>query len=187
MNKKNKKDQPEPQASDESMPADEFARMNEEIREWKDKYMRSLAESENMRKRLTKERQEFVEYTKRDLFRDLLDPIDQFTAALGHSDNTHPEVQQWAMGFKMILSQLEEFLKSQNITPFESLGHTFDPSRHEALEVLETEDKPDGTILREFKRGYLIGNTLLRPAAVQVAKTPSNEETMTKEETQEGA
>jgi len=169
--KKKKKEE-----KDESMPADEFVKMSEELRDWKDKYMRALAESENMRKRLTKERQEFVEFTKRDLFRDLLDPIDQFTAALSHADNASPDVQQWAMGFKMILNQLNEFLSSQGITPFDSLGKTFDPSRHEALETIETEEEPDGTILREYKRGYLIRDQLLRPAAVQVAKTPTQTE-----------
>lgn len=158
---------------EESMPADEFAKMSEELREWRDKYMRALAESENMRKRLTKEKQEFVEFAKRDLFRDLLDPVDQFTVALAHADNASPDVQQWAMGFKMILTQLEEFLSRQGIKPFDSLGKPFDPSRHEALETIETTEEPDGTILREYKRGYLIHDQLLRPAAVQVAKTPT--------------
>lgn len=160
----------------ESMPADEFAKMSQELRDWKDKYMRALAESENMRKRLTKEKQEFVEFSKRDLFRDLLDPVDQFTVALAHADNASPDVQQWAMGFQMILAQLNEFLSSQGIRPFDSLGKPFDPSRHEALETLETQDQPDGTILREYKRGYLINDQLLRPAAVQVAKTPTQTE-----------
>lgn len=173
---KKKKKQETDQEKVESMPAGEFAKMSEELREWKDKYMRSLAESENMRKRLTKEKQEFVEFAKRDLFRDLLDPVDQFTVALSHADNASPDVQQWAMGFQMILTQLNEFLSSQGITPFDSLGKPFDPSRHEALETIETEDEPDGTILREYKRGYLIHDQLLRPAAVQVAKTPTQTE-----------
>ena len=76
------------------------------------------------------------------------------------------------MGFQMILSQFNEILHSYGVVPFHSEGTAFDPHCHEVMEIVETPDVPDGTIVSELAKGYKCGTRILRPARVKVAKAP---------------
>jgi len=159
----------------------ELERLTKEASEFKDKYFRALADAENQQKRLQKEKVVFAGFAKEEVLRNLLDPIDQFSNALGHAENASDDIRNWAMGFKMILGQFEEALASSAVAPFDSVGKTFDPERHEALEMVETDEHAPGTIVHEYKRGYLVGDRLLRPAQVKVAKAKNSD----KQENQE--
>lgn len=140
--------------------------------DWKDKYLRSIAEMENMRKRMQKERHEMARFGIENAIGELLPAIDNFENALRFAEGVSGEVKSWAKGFEMILSQFKEVLHNHGIVSFHSEGNTFDPQYHEAVEIIETTDHPDGSILQEFTKGYKSTARTIRPARVKVAKHP---------------
>lgn len=147
--------------------------------EYKDKYFRLLAESENARKRMQKEKQEHTQYALSGVIADFLEPIDQMDNALKHTEKMSDEVKHWGVGFKMILSQFKDVLSNNGVFPYESLGKTFDPHHHEAIEVIHTDNHPAGTIVEETRRGYKMGDRTIRPARVKVSKAiPEPEESL---------
>jgi molecular chaperone GrpE len=155
--------------------------------DWKDKYLRTLAEMENMRKRMQKDRQEMVRFGIENAISEFLPAIDNLENGLRFACGTSGEVKNWAVGFEMVLSLFKEILHNHGIVSFHSEGNTFDPLAHEAVEIEETMDHPDGMILHEFTKGYKSASRTVRPARVKVAKHPQKvsspqaeeEETMT--------
>ena len=139
---------------------------------WKDKYLRALAEQENMRKRIQKEKHEMVSFGIENAIAEFLGAIDNFENAMRFAENGSKEVKNWAIGFEMILSQFKEVLHNHGIVSFHSEGNTFDPEFHEAVEIVETTEHPSGTIMHEFTKGYKSSTRTIRPARVKVAKHP---------------
>lgn len=150
----------------------ELETLKNELSDCKDKYLRVLAESENSRKRLHKERMEMIQYAQENIICDFLTPIDQFENAMRFADKMSDEVKQWSIGFKMILSQFKDVLSNNGVQNFHSVGTTFDPHLHEAVEMVVTKDHPDHTIVEENLCGYKMGDRVIRPARVKVAKAP---------------
>lgn len=144
----------------------------EQEEEFKDKYFRLLAEMENTRKRMQKEKHEMTRFGIENVISEILLPIDTFENALGFTNQMSDETRNWAKGFEMILAQFKEILSNHNVTAFHSVGEEFDPHWHEAVEIEETHDHPDGTIIHEFLKGYKSGDRILRAARVKVAKIP---------------
>jgi molecular chaperone GrpE len=140
--------------------------------DWKDKYLRAIAEMENMRKRMQKERHEVARFGIENAVGEFLPAIDNFENALRFAEAASGEIKSWAMGFEMILAQFKEVLHNYGIVSFHSEGNTFNPQYHEAVEIVETTDAPDGTILHEFTKGYKSASRTIRPARVKVAKHP---------------
>jgi len=141
----------------------------EELKECKEKYLRLLAESENMRKRMQKEKQEMTRFAVENVIGEILTPIDNLENALKFTENLSPELRNWAQGFQMILGQFKEALSNHGITEFSSEGKRFDAHLHFAVETEETDEKPAGTILKEFVKGYRSSERTVRPARVRVA------------------
>lgn len=153
---------------------------------WKDKYLRTLAEQENMRKRIQKEKQDMVGFGIENAIAEFLPAIDNFENALRFAESAEGAVKNWAIGFEMILSQFKEVLYNHGIVSFHSEGNTFDPLYHEAVEIVETTEHPDGTIMHEFTKGYKSATRTIRPARVKVAKYPqpiATSETVAEEST----
>ncbi len=144
----------------------------EEMKDFKHKYLHLLADMENARKRLQKERAEIVKYAIENLILDFLNPIDHFENALKHTDQTSDEIKHWAVGFQMILNQFRDVLANNGVVPMETKGKEFDPHCHEAIEMVTSTDHPSGTIVEENLRGYIMGDKTLRPARVKVSKMP---------------
>jgi len=153
----------------------ELAAAQKEAAEYKDKYLRGLAESENLRKRLQKEKQELIQYAIQNVIVDFLPPIDHFENALRFTDQASDEVKHWAIGFQMILSQLKDVLTNNGVVPLKALGTPFDHNSHEAIEMIETTEHPAGTVIEESMIGYKMGERIIRPARVKVAKLPNLE------------
>lgn len=141
--------------------------------DYKDKYLRLLADVENTRKRMQKEKQETMRFAIDNLLTDIIAPVDSFENALKLTDQMPEEVRNWAIGFGMILSQFKEVLLQNGVSSFESKGRMFDPSKHEAVEMDESSELPEGTITHEFIKGYQSGNRIIRAARVKVAKKTS--------------
>lgn len=142
---------------------------------WKQKYFLALAEQENMRKRMQKEKQETLRFCYENCIGEFLAPLDNLENALRFTEQASSEVKNWAMGFQMILSQFKEILHNHGVVAFHSEGNTFDPHCHEAVEILETDEHAEGTILKEFTKGYKSASRTIRPARVKVAKRPKEQ------------
>jgi molecular chaperone GrpE len=141
-----------------------------ETEEYKDKYLRLLAEMENTRKRLQKEKQDMMRFSIDNVITDFLVPMDNLENALKHTQGMSQETINWVRGFEMILEQFKDVLSQNGIAPFASTGTAFDPHLHEAVEVEELESCTEGIILQEYTKGYKSGSRIIRPARVKVAK-----------------
>lgn len=153
-------------------PAPEAPSLQTQLDEFKDKYLRALADGENARKRLAKEKQDMLRFGIDNAIGEFLPVIDNFETALRHADAASTEIKNWAFGFQMILAQFKEVLHNHGIVAFHSEGCQFDPSYHDAVEITETDEVPEGTILQEFTKGYKSALRTLRPARVKVARAP---------------
>lgn len=145
--------------------------------DYKDKYLRQLAETENMRKRLEEEKKLSIHFAVEHFIETFLKPIDQLEQALNFAQKSSDEVKNWAIGFNMILEQFHEALKMQGVSQFSSLGEPFDPMHHEAIEMIESKEHKSGTIVEEMLKGYKKGEKIIRAAQVKVAKEPAEEST----------
>lgn len=121
---------------------------------------RLQADFENYRKRTEKENVEFRQYATKKLVMDLLPILDNFQMALRVVDDE---------GFKLIYAQLFEILERCGLKRIDSLGKKYDPRFHEAL-LSETSEKEPGTILEELQKGYIVGETVVRPARVKISR-----------------
>lgn len=154
---------------------EELRAMQREMLEYKDKYLRILADAENARKRLQKERQEITRYAVESLVVDFLRPLDNLENALRFAQDMSDEVRNWAFGFQMILTQFRDVLAQHGVMPFDSIGKSFNPHDHEALEMIESTE-PAGTIIEESVKGYKMGERTIRAARVKVAKSKEKSE-----------
>ena len=147
----------------------QLAEKDKEIAELKDKYLRTLAESENARKRIRQQSEESVRIQREAILRDLLPIIDNLERALAAA-RSGTDAKTIVDGVEMTVRALIDFLRAQGVTPLQSVGQAFDPNRHEAVDHVASEAHPPNTVVDEFHRGYLIGDRVLRPARVSVAK-----------------
>ncbi|MCB1106469.1 MAG: nucleotide exchange factor GrpE [Chlamydiia bacterium] len=158
---------------------DETEMLKQQIKEEQEKYLRSLADMENSRKRMQKEKHDSTRFAVENVIGEFLSPLDNFENALSFVHQASEETQTWAKGFEMILTQFKGILSTHKVTPYTSEGKHFDPHLHEVLEVEETDKYEDGLIIQEFLKGYRCGDRILRPARVKVAKTPKEDEEKT--------
>jgi molecular chaperone GrpE len=148
----------------------ELENLRREASEFKNKYFRLLAEQENTRKRLMKERDDLSRHSARNVIADFLAPIDQMENALRHAKNMSEEIKHWAVGFEMILGQFKDILDSNGVKPMDCVGQQFDPHLHHVTETIESNEHPPGTIVEETLKGYVCGEQTLRPAHVIVVR-----------------
>ncbi len=133
--------------------------------ELKELLLRRQAEFDNFRKRSEREKADFSQYAGMELVKELLPVLDDFERAL----KTECASAEYARGVSLIYGRLAESLKKQGLEPIDTVGKTFDPHLHQAVERVETKDAEDNTVLGEFQRGYFFKGKLLRPAMVRVA------------------
>ena len=150
-------------------------KVTKEAAEFKEKYFRALAEMENTRKRLQQEKQEMIGYAVGNMLSEFLIPLDNLENALRYTDNLSDELKNWAHGFKMIAQQFTSVLENHGIVPFDSLGKKFDPHFHEAVEIQESDDYPNDSIIAEVQKGYRQKDRILRVAKVKVCRNIENE------------
>lgn len=143
----------------------------DEAKAARDRMLRALADADNQRKRLVKEKQEIIKYNQESLMRDLLVPLDNLERTIEHipSAADDPAVEALRQGVTMVLRQFEETLAKHHLTGFSALGQKFDPALHEAIQRVEDPQVEPGTVIGEMHRGYKLHDRLLRPALVSVA------------------
>lgn len=143
-----------------------------EIASLKDQLLRARADFENSRKRLVREKEDSLRYANQAILADLLPLLDHLELGLQAATSTQ-DAASVIHGVKLIQTQFERFLTEHGVTPIEALGKAFDPNWHEALGQEPTSDKPEGTVLHLRRRGFKLGDRLLRPASVITAAPPS--------------
>ncbi|MBF0244492.1 MAG: nucleotide exchange factor GrpE [Planctomycetes bacterium] len=157
-----------------------ITRLNAELEEERNRFLRAHAEMANYRKRQEKDRQQLTQLNIRDVVAPMLDPIDNLQRTLdaieGSVECTKEHMDTLTTGIKMVLEQWSESLTKRNVEEINPLGQKFDPNLHEAYGQIETEDYPVGHVAAVFRKGYKVGDTLIRTATVQVAKAPQAEE-----------
>jgi len=139
-----------------------------EAAKWKDQAIRTAAELDNFRKRMSREKLDAVRYGNQSLLEELLPVLDNFE--MGMQAAAQEEGSMLFMGMQMIHKQLDEFLSSQNVEEIPTeVGGDFDPKVHEALGQEASDEIEEGKIIRVARKGYRIGERLLRPSNIIVA------------------
>ena len=160
-------DTPAAEAGD--APADGAVELTRQRDDYYDRLLRKTAEFENYRKRTDRERQQLAEAAAADLIKDLLPLVDDLERAL-KADTGGGGTSGIRQGVELIHKQLVETLRKRGVKPVDSLGQDFDPHFHNAVSYEPAEGRRDGEVIEEFARGYMLGDRLLRPAMVKVAK-----------------
>ena len=141
-----------------------------ELAELKDRHLRLYAEFENYRKRVQREKEELIKYGNESLLHDILPVIDTLEMALQHS--TESAVEGLVRGVEMTLREFQRVVEKYGLTQIAAVGKPFDPSVHHAMTQVERDDVEDKTVVEEFRKGYLLGDKVIRPSLVAVSKRP---------------
>ncbi len=137
-----------------------------------DKYVRSVAELDNYKKRAVREKVDAIQYGNENLLRDILPLVDGMDRALEHACNSE-DFDAFRKGLKLLQGQLLGCLQKHGVEMIDTAGKNFDPNVHEAMMQVESTEHEESGVVGEFERGYLLNGRLLRPAKVSVCKRPS--------------
>jgi molecular chaperone GrpE len=154
---------------------DALAEAKAEAARMKDQWMRAAADFDNFRKRTRKELEDTRKAGREDLLKDFLPIFDNLERAINSAQRA-TDVKAVAEGLQMVLRQYFDMLARGGITKVPTVGAHFDPSHHEAIQQVETDEHPPGTVVAEVQPGYLQGERLIRAAMVVVAKPTSKSE-----------
>jgi molecular chaperone GrpE len=141
-----------------------------ELARCRDRLLRTTAEFDNYRKRTERERRESADRTVESLLLDLVGVVDDFERAL-QADVGGGSVEAYRQGVDLIHRRVLELLERRGVTPIDAVGSDFDPHVHQAVTTEAAGDRRDGEVTAQLRRGYRIGERLLRPAMVKVART----------------
>ncbi len=140
----------------------------------KDRFIRTAADLENLRRRQLKERQEALQYGHENLVKDLLNTVDNLERAVDHAKGSEAkDLVALLQGVELAQRELTTVLGKHGVVVIEAEGVTFDPNVHEAVAQIEEGSVPPGTIARVYQNGYRLRDRLLRPARVVVAVAPT--------------
>lgn len=152
----------------------ECEELRRQVDDRQDKLLRALAETENVRRRAQRDREEYVKYAAESLLKDLvpvLDNLDRALAAARAEDNAAGVVE----GVELIQRELLRVLERAGVTRYSAVGQRFDPTRHEAIARVVSPTQPADSVVAETAPGYLLHGRLLRPALVAVAAAPDED------------
>ncbi|MDD5506400.1 MAG: nucleotide exchange factor GrpE, partial [Candidatus Omnitrophica bacterium] len=151
----------------------EYLSLKEEagkVKESWDKLLRLQADFENTRKRLEKEKQDFIKFANEGIILELLNVLDDLERTIELAESGHQDLSSFLKGVEMILSHLYEMLKEYGVKPIEAKGKIFDPHLHEALMQAENAELPEHTIVEEMQKGYMLNDRVIRTSKVKVSK-----------------
>ena len=153
--------------------------LKHKLKECEDKLLRSLAENDNLRKRHEKETEDNLKYATKNFAFSLLPVTDNFQRAIQSIPDDVSEkdklLKNLVIGIQAVEKELDDAFLKNGIKKFDSLDQKFNPELHQAVSKVNN-DKPEGTIVEEFQRGYMIGDRLLRAAMVVVSMGPEKKE-----------
>jgi len=138
--------------------------------EYWDKIVRLQADFENTRKRLDREKQDYVKFANEGIIQELLNILDDLERTVELAQTEHQDLSVFLKGVEMILAHLYELLKEHGVKPIDAEGKIFDPHYHEALMQAEDKNLPEHTIIEELQKGYMLNDRVIRTAKVKVSK-----------------
>ena len=146
---------------------DEIRRLRQEVANLKDQYLRKLAEMENLRKRLEREKSEYFQYALAEFFLELVGIVDNFERALAAAER-EGDGSTFREGVELIHRLLVTFLHKNGVRPVETGSGAFDPVLHHAMATEESDEVQEPQVVEELQKGYFLKDRLLRPAMVKV-------------------
>ncbi len=153
----------------------ELEAVREELSAEKDRFLRFYAEFDNYKKRSVREIQDFRKFANESLIRELLPVVDNLERALQSAEGNSDAEKSIREGVGLIHSDILRIFEKFSVKPVEAVGHPFNPAFHEAIGQEESEDAGDNIVLREFQKGYLLHDRLIRPSMVIVSKAAAKE------------
>jgi molecular chaperone GrpE len=147
----------------------ELKTLRKQLEEEKDRCLRLNAEFENQRKRLQKEKEEFVKYANEKLIIELIDIMESLERGLENAKGSNNK-DKLIQGMELIYKQLKNILEKNGLVPIKALGEKFDPYKHEAMMQTPSQDDEEDMILEEYARGYMLNNKVIRYSKVRVSK-----------------
>src|SRR3954449_12985030 len=157
-----------PEASVAAPESAELVELQRERDDYKDRWLRKTAEFDNYRRRVERERREQADQAVTDLLEDLLLVVDDFDRAM--TVEAGEDGSAYRKGVELIHAKLQDLLRRRGVKPIEAIGKDFDPNVHQAVSHESSPQHREGEVIGEMRRGYTIGDRLLRPAMVKVAK-----------------
>ena len=150
---------------DEAKKAEEEAKKAEEAES--ERYMRLMAEFQNFKRRVAREKSDIHAYANEKIVGDLLPVLDNFERAL---DTEGGDLEAYAKGMQLIFEQLKKALENAGLEEIKAMDETFDPNVHNAVMTESLEDKEDGTVTNVLQKGYKLKDKVIRPSMVAVNK-----------------
>lgn len=147
----------------------EHVQLAEDAAKYKDQYMRLYAEFDNARKRMDRDKQDFIKYANEGLVLELLDVVDNLERTVDAAKQKHEDGEAFLKGIEMVAGNLNQILTNNGVKVIEAKGKKFDPHAHEVL-MQEESDEEEGIILEEFQKGYMLKEKVIRTVKVKVAK-----------------
>ena len=148
--------------------------LRRQIDDKQDQLLRALAETDNVRRRAQRDREEYVKYAVEGLARDLLPVVDNLDRAIAAA-RAAGDAARVVEGVELIRRELLRVLERHGVTRYSALGQRFDPTRHEAVARMVSEDEAPDTVVAEVAPGYMLNGRVLRPAMVGVAAAPDED------------
>lgn len=149
---------------------DQVQRLQDERDQMKEQALRTMADFQNFRRRNQQEFQQFRQLANEDLVVALLPVLDNFERTVEHLQ-AGATVETMIEGVRAVEKQLRSVLEARNVQRISAVGEPFDPEVHEAIEMVPTTEAPDNTVLSEIEPGYRLGDRIIRPARVRVARS----------------
>jgi len=143
----------------------------EKAEECLDRLLRLQADFDNYKKRLDKDRIEFIKFANEEILIDILKIVDDFERAVEAGKSKH-DFDVLYEGIEMIYKDMKEFLRQKGVEEIDAKGKPFNPHEHEAMMQEETDEHPEGHVSEEFQKGYMLNGRIVRPAKVKVSKRP---------------
>lgn len=140
-----------------------------------DRWLRVSAELDNYKKRVEKEKAEFLKYAHESLIKELLPIVDNLERAIEHA-RARKASNALVEGIEMVLKSFNDCLGRFKVKPIKAIGAKFDPNLHEAVTVKENPEEEENTILSELQKGYMLKDRVIRPAMVVVSRQPERAE-----------
>ena len=168
-------DETQPDATQNAVErGDEVAELRRQLDDKQDRLLRALAETDNVKRRAQRERDEYIRYANEALLRDIIPVLDNLDRAL-EAARAAGDAATVVEGVELIQRELLKVLERTGVTRYSALGQPFDPTRHEAIARVVSPDQAPDTVVRETAPGYLLHGRVLRAALVAVAAAPDED------------
>jgi molecular chaperone GrpE len=141
---------------------------SEEAKKYYDQYLRGLAETENIRKRSQREKEDYLKFAHLSIIKKLLPIIDDLNRGM-EAANAAQDYEGLKKGMEITARNLSELLRQEGVQEIECVGKPFDPQYHEPLMVVDSNEHPENTIIEELNKGYIMHDRVIRPSLVKVS------------------